>query len=100
MKKNGDAELSEVPALLAEWRARRNCRAALQARAALTDACEDLLIAADRESRGLTAGESRQFDDHARAAREISEALQTHKRETIQDLVARGIDASECRLNV
>jgi hypothetical protein len=93
-----EPNVSDVPHLMDEWHSRGDWRAALSARVALTNGCDDLLSAADRESRGLTGAENRQFDEHARTARQITEELQAYRREVIADLVARGIDASECRL--
>jgi hypothetical protein len=93
MKANGDYEVSDVPRLL-ERGATPNL---LGARAALSDACEALIEAADREGRALTADERRAFDLHALQIRGINADLAERKRERMAGLVALGIDPSEAR---
>jgi hypothetical protein len=78
MKNNGDYELSDVPRLMRKWKESRgqdDWPSLLKARQALTDACGDLVDAAARETRGMTTGERRSFDEHMTLAGEINAAL-------------------------
>ena len=93
-----EPDVSEVPQLMERWHSSGDWRAALSARVALTNRCDDLLSAVDRESRGLNVAEQRSFDLSADTVREINAELAEFKRSAIQDLVARGIDPAECRL--
>jgi hypothetical protein len=87
MKINGDYEVSDIPHLMRQWEdsGRHNWAPLLGARAALTDACGDLMDSAARESRGLNAGERRSFDAHMAQAREINAALAKIKAEKIAE---------------
>ena len=77
MKPSGDFEISDVPMLMKRWRDSRcvNWTVLLQARAALIDACGDLVDGAEKQSRGLTADERRSFDDYSLMVREINTSL-------------------------
>jgi hypothetical protein len=81
MKNNGDYEVSDVPALLKQWRDSRQTKwpALLQARAALIDAAGDLVEGAGLESRGMTPAERRTFDEYSGEVRDINADLAAYK---------------------
>jgi hypothetical protein len=75
--KSGIYEVSDVPRLMEQWRASGSTKwpALLQARAALVGACEKLIEAAAKESRGLTAEERGLFDEYSERVHDINGSL-------------------------
>ena len=80
MEKNNDYTSARLSRWLEDWKHKADPKAALLARAALTDACEALLAGAENEKRGMTPTEQRAFDTHAMQARELTESLAAFRR--------------------
>ena len=88
--------------VLGEWhrngRGRGEWLPLLQARAALMDACEAIIGAAEVNGRGLMPDERRTFDEHRQVIGEINSELAGYKRSAVADVVGRGFPAEYCRL--
>jgi hypothetical protein len=98
MRRGINSEVENVEWNLSEWRERHNPSALLRARAALMDACEEIMTRADKESRAMNADERRAFDHHAEIIRDINTDLAEYKRQRVADVVAAGFPAEYCRL--